>query len=259
MDYDDDGTLTAYIWNYYQHLMTDFERLVGKAIIGRAKAEHSSSPKMTAMLQQGWGRVDDPAINAALQNGTEAFRRQVRDRLLQNLQRADVHQSLPRMPPDRANAQSAAVYLVWAYLVRTRIVVRTPMKQKLRKITVDGVVYLWRFVPGYEQTPPGEESDQATWQSRDTFTAYLATQRASPLIVRFRTWEDPIIGGPLRVGAPINLNNPESSGINLHTPLFAAAIIRHMRQRGWQPEQTTTPFIIEDGLQLLADMGYTVE
>jgi hypothetical protein len=82
MDYNDDIILTGYIWNHYQHLMTDFERLVGKAIIGRAKAEHSSSPQMATMLQQHWGRTDDPAVNTALQDGAEAFRRQVRDRLL---------------------------------------------------------------------------------------------------------------------------------------------------------------------------------
>lgn len=82
MDYQDHAILTAYIWNHYQHLMTDFERLVGTAIIGRAKAEQSSSPLMIAMLQQGWGRADDTAVNAALQNGAEVFRRQVRDRFL---------------------------------------------------------------------------------------------------------------------------------------------------------------------------------
>jgi hypothetical protein len=133
------------------------------------------------------------------------------------------------------------------------------MKQKLRKIALDGSVYLWRFVPGYEHMPPVDASERATWQSRDTFTAYLATQRLCPLIVRFRTWEDPIIGGPLRTGASINLTNPESSGVNLHTPGLAAGIIRQARQCGWQPEQTATPFIIENGLQLLAEMGYRVE
>jgi hypothetical protein len=49
MEYDDDGILTMYIWNHYQPLMTDFERLVGKAIIGRQKAAHSSSPQQAAM------------------------------------------------------------------------------------------------------------------------------------------------------------------------------------------------------------------
>jgi hypothetical protein len=133
------------------------------------------------------------------------------------------------------------------------------MKQKLRKISVDRMIYLWRYIPGYEQTPPTNASGYATWQSRDTFTAYLVTQRSCPLIVRFRTWEDPIIGGPLRTGAAINLGNPESSRINLHTPRLAAEIIRQARQRGWQPEQTATPFIIENGLELLAEMGYRVE
>ena len=83
MEYDDDSILTMYIWNHYQPLMTDFERLVGKAIIGRQKATHCSSPQQAAMLQRGWGLVDDPAVNAALHDGAEVFRRQVRDRLLE--------------------------------------------------------------------------------------------------------------------------------------------------------------------------------
>src|SRR3712207_3002520 len=53
-----------------------------------------------------------------------------------------------------------------------------------------------------------------------------------PLIVQFRTWEDPSIGGPLHMGAPLNQNNPDSSVLNLHTPGLAAGLIRHGRQRG---------------------------
>ena len=82
MEYDDDDILTMYIWNHYQPLMTDFERLVGKAIIGRAKAEDSTNPQQAAMLQRSWGLVNDASVNAALHDGAAAFRRQVRDRLL---------------------------------------------------------------------------------------------------------------------------------------------------------------------------------
>jgi hypothetical protein len=83
MDYNDDTTLTTYIWDHYQHLMTDFERQVGSATIGRAKADNSSNPQTAAILRQRWGRTDDPAIDAALQDGDAVFRRRVRDRLLQ--------------------------------------------------------------------------------------------------------------------------------------------------------------------------------
>lgn len=82
MEYDDDHILTTYIWNHFQPLMTDFERTVGKAITGREKAERSTSPQQAAMLRKSWGMVTDPDVNAALHDGAEAFRRQVRDRLL---------------------------------------------------------------------------------------------------------------------------------------------------------------------------------
>ena len=62
--------------------MTDFERKVGSASIGRTKADNSANPLIAALLRQRWGQADDPAINAALQGGTAIFRRQVRDRLL---------------------------------------------------------------------------------------------------------------------------------------------------------------------------------
>jgi hypothetical protein len=82
MDYNEDAILTTYVWNHYTHLMSDFERRVGTAIIGRTKAENSSDPRMADMLRRSWGRADDPAINSALQDGAYRFRRQVRDRLL---------------------------------------------------------------------------------------------------------------------------------------------------------------------------------
>jgi hypothetical protein len=82
MDYNEDDILTTYIWNHYTHLMTDFERQVGSAIIARTKAEGSSDPRLADMLRRGWGGADAPAINAALQQGNDAFRQQVCERLL---------------------------------------------------------------------------------------------------------------------------------------------------------------------------------
>ena len=82
MDYNEDDKLTAYIWNHYTHLMTDFERRVESAIILRTKVERNSDPRMADMLRQRWGGADAPAITAALQQGTDVFRQQVCKRLL---------------------------------------------------------------------------------------------------------------------------------------------------------------------------------
>jgi hypothetical protein len=77
MEYDDEAELTRYVWDYYQSLMTDFERRVGTAIIGRTKAAASTSPDVARMLNERWGQVGDSEIDAALAEGAEAFRRRV--------------------------------------------------------------------------------------------------------------------------------------------------------------------------------------
>ncbi len=129
------------------------------------------------------------------------------------------------------------------------------MRQKLRTIVVDGITYRWRFAPGYERT--GDPADP--YQSHDIFTAYLAEQRTGQVRIHFRTWEDAIVGGPLRTASRLNRTNPESSAVNLHTPKLAAQLIRQARIRGWNPQERTNPFVINDGLALLAEIGYRVE
>jgi len=107
MDYNEDAVLTAYIWRHYTNLMTDFERQVGHAISGRAKADNSSNPEMRKLLRQRWGRADDAAINVALHDGADVFRRQVRDRLLDSyveqilINRCPLCQRIVRTPKAR--------------------------------------------------------------------------------------------------------------------------------------------------------------
>jgi hypothetical protein len=81
--YDDESVLTRYVWDNYQPLMTDFERRVGLAIIGRLKAEAAtSSPQARELLLERWGQRGDLEVESALVNGPESFRRQVCQRLL---------------------------------------------------------------------------------------------------------------------------------------------------------------------------------
>ena len=83
MTYDEDRELTRYVWDHYSPLMTEFERRVGRAIMGRMKAAGSEqSPQLAGMLNRRWGAIDDAEINEALVDGPEAFRRNVRDRVL---------------------------------------------------------------------------------------------------------------------------------------------------------------------------------
>jgi hypothetical protein len=75
------------------------------------------------------------------------------------------------------------------------------VKKKLRRIVVQGQTYLWKFTPGYVAT--GDPANP--WQCQDRFTAYLSQTKASPLHISFLTWEDSMIGGPLRTGIPLDL------------------------------------------------------
>lgn len=81
MDYDEELELNRYVWNHYSSLMTEFERRVGLAIIGRWKAAHAGTPP-THPLWARWGATGDPAVESALAEGPEAYRRQVRVRVL---------------------------------------------------------------------------------------------------------------------------------------------------------------------------------
>jgi hypothetical protein len=85
-------------------------------------------------------------------------------------------------------------------------------KLPLRKIVIDGETYLWKFRPGYEK------DEHLQWRCHDIFVAYAEQDKHYPLKVHFLTWESPIEGGPLRTGAPIDLANPNTGGINLHRP-----------------------------------------
>ncbi|HEX7733654.1 MAG TPA: hypothetical protein VF458_02280 [Ktedonobacteraceae bacterium] len=116
---------------------------------------------------------------------------------------------------------------------------------------IDGQTYLWKFSPGYRA---GKEAADA-WQCDDVFAVYLFQAKNSPLQIHFLTWEDPVIGGPLRVGLPLDLQELHSgpAGLNLHTPGDAARVILLALQAGWVPEQGNRPFVIKDGVQWLKE------
>lgn len=123
------------------------------------------------------------------------------------------------------------------------------MKKKLRKIVVHGQTYLWSFTQGYKAT--GNQANP--WQCHDHFTAYLLHTKASPLHITFLTWEDPVIGGPLRTGLPLDLAKEYtgSPGLNLSTPQGAAWIIQRALEAGWQPQRSRGALLIEQGVEWL--------
>lgn len=83
MDYDEPTVLATYIWEHFQHLMTALEREAGMALSARQKAAAYADPADADMLLRRFGRAHRADINTLLQDGPDAFRGRVRDRLLQ--------------------------------------------------------------------------------------------------------------------------------------------------------------------------------
>jgi hypothetical protein len=118
---------------------------------------------------------------------------------------------------------------------------------KLRQVIIDGQRYLWQFSPGYCRTAGLVSSIECC----DRFTAWLEGNKTSPLRIEFTTWEDPVIGGPLRTGVPLILGDSCSPSINLHESKWAAEIIRAALREGWNPSLTKYPLRIENGIEFL--------
>jgi hypothetical protein len=82
VNYDEEAEMTRYVWENYSQLMTEFERRVGLAIVGRMKAASTDHPQLSKMLDKRWGSFGDPDVDAALADGPEVFRRRTAHRLL---------------------------------------------------------------------------------------------------------------------------------------------------------------------------------
>jgi hypothetical protein len=127
-------------------------------------------------------------------------------------------------------------------------------KKKLRAIVIDGATFYWSFTPTYECLDPTTRE----YQCRDRFVTYAESNRSSPLSIVFITWENAISGGPLRTGAPIIVDELDPGGINLHTPKWAAILIREGLKRGWQANAISTPYTIENGVEMLLTICRTL-
>lgn len=80
--YDEDRELTRYVAEYLGAFMTEFEARVWRAYCLSAKRLQGASSNSLSPKLREWIGLDDPAVEAELADGPEAFRRRVRDRVL---------------------------------------------------------------------------------------------------------------------------------------------------------------------------------
>lgn len=82
--YVEEGELTKYIWNHYQHLFSRLEKLGVKAALAEDKANSASSVAMAKILRERWGTESSSEIVAALSEGVDVFRLRVRERVMRD-------------------------------------------------------------------------------------------------------------------------------------------------------------------------------
>jgi len=107
--------------------------------------------------------------------------------------------------------------------------------RQLRAITVAGRRFVWRFTWRYDEC----------FASVGTLRAWAVGRKVGGLQVHFRM---AYAGGiPQVPGAP-----SDALSVNLHTPRWAAALIRYALRAGWEPGASSAPFVITDGAAVLA-------
>lgn len=124
--------------------------------------------------------------------------------------------------------------------------------KSLRKIVVDGETYLWKVQHEHKVLPPVPPRPPGAGGCREVFTAFLADHRTSPLRIRFPDGPGQSSGYP--AAGVVWTSGPAGITANLNTPRIAAELIRLARGRGWNPVQSSSPLIVDDGFFLLCDL-----
>ncbi|WFB69854.1 MULTISPECIES: hypothetical protein [unclassified Chryseobacterium] len=122
------------------------------------------------------------------------------------------------------------------------------MKNKLRKITVNAVEYLYLV------------ADQYYFESKTntlTVKVFLNGQKQTPLIIKFMTVNDYVMGQPLKSGVKLfnKIKNTEEV-VNLNEPKYIKELIVLGLKDGWSGTNLIT---IKNGLNYLSELGFQTD
>ncbi|PWW30627.1 MULTISPECIES: hypothetical protein [unclassified Chryseobacterium] len=119
------------------------------------------------------------------------------------------------------------------------------MKNKLRKITVNTIEYLYLVSDQYHSE---------TKTNTLTVKVFLNGQKQTPLIIRFMTVEDYIMGQPLKSGVKLmNKITGSEDEINLNRPQYIKQFIVLGLMKGWSGFNSME---IQNGLDYLRELGF---
>lgn len=116
-------------------------------------------------------------------------------------------------------------------------------KNKLRSIIIDEKKYLWNVKTKYSPI----DVSIVEYETKVSFTAYVNGYKNYPLIINFRTWEDPVSGNPLTSGI---------GEVNMNKPSMAKLLILEGLAMGWVGQEKE--FVIYDGKQILKNADIDV-
>ncbi|MGX5683682.1 hypothetical protein ACWKWW_03905 [Chryseobacterium cucumeris] len=122
------------------------------------------------------------------------------------------------------------------------------MKNKLRKITVNTIEYLYLVSDQYHSE---------TKTNTLTVKVFLNGQKQTPLIIKFMTADDYVMGQPLKSGVKLmNKIAGSEDEINLNKPKYIRQLIVMGLKKGWSGFNSME---IQNGLDYLSELGFQTD
>lgn len=122
------------------------------------------------------------------------------------------------------------------------------MKNKLRKITIEDIVYLYSVTDKYHL---GTETNTLTVK------VFLEGHKQTPLIIEFLTLEHYYMGQILKSGVKLtNKIKSTDDNVNINEPKYIRELILHGQKNGWTG---TNKIEKQNGLNYLTELGYEID
>jgi hypothetical protein len=122
------------------------------------------------------------------------------------------------------------------------------MKNRLRKITIEDLVYLYSVTDKY---------DLETETNTLTLKVFLNGQKQTPLIIEFLTLDHYYMGQILKSGIKLtNTIKSTNENVNINEPKYIRELILQGQKTGWTG---TNKIEKQNGLNYLTELGYQTD
>lgn len=118
------------------------------------------------------------------------------------------------------------------------------MKNKLRKIKVQGQIFLWYYQKYVRYSPPQQSISRL----------YAFNENGLTIEIFFLTQDTWTGGNPLNEGVMV-VNGNEEIHINLNRPRFVAELLELVLNKKSQSQQIKK-IVIQNGKELIYELGY---